>query len=220
MDTHLSSSEQKCRLLCAPSLKTIAVVLLCVAVFFSWDGVNAEQASEMQESTSLQHGQYTSTMVICVSAVAFLLIMAYFLAMCTDCYKSEVSTDTHPATGQSEAKWGGAGVYSAVAADNVNDSVLGAGFTGEVVLPGEGSDQALPYTMIPAQVPEAQGFRGYGSAPPEQGLRGYSTGGGGVGQSGGGGGVGGRPQQLPGAHVGPMNEPEEAPPSYFSSTNR
>lgn len=219
MDTLMASSEER-RWLCAPHRSTTAVVLICLAALFSGDSVSAEQASEMQDSTFFQQSQYTFIIVACVSAVAFLLIMAVFLAFCTDCYKSEVSTDFHPATGQSEVKWGGAGGYSAVTSTSVDDTILGAGFTGEVVLPGQGGDQALPYTMIPSQVPEAQGFRGYGSAPPEQGLRGYSAGEEGQNARGHGGG-GGRPQQhLRGAHVSPMNEPEEPPPSYFSSTNQ
>ncbi|XP_076468632.1 uncharacterized protein LOC143299369 [Babylonia areolata] len=210
MDKVMADSGQRCWCWCSPRATT-ATVLVWMTVLLSWNAVNAEEAREEEDSVYSQLSENgLSVLTVCAASVAFLLLAVYVLASCTDCYKSEVSTDFHPATGQSQGvKWGGSGGYNAAASSDVNDSVLGAGFTGEVVVPGQGSDQALPYTMIPSQVPEAQGFRGYGSVPAEQGLRGY-----------GGGGGGGMPQQhMPGAHVSPVNppEPEEPPPSYFSA---
>lgn len=182
----------------------------------------AEQASELQDAAQSDDIQWSSVLVGIVSAVACLVLVLYAIINCTDCYKSEVSSEFHPATASNTVKWGGAGGYSAATTNSVNDSVLSAGFTGEVVPPVAAGSQPLPYTMIPAHVPEAQGFCGYGSSQPagSQGLSGYSTPGGGgapLGSAGGQWGGGGRPQHLPGAHSSPMamSEPEEPPPPYF-----
>lgn len=191
----------------------------------------AEQASELQDTSHSQshENQWSLVLTGTVSAAVCLVLVVYAVINCTDCYKSEVSTEFHPATASSGVKWGGAGGYSAATTHDVNNSTLSAGFIGEVVPPGEGGSQPLPYAMIPAHVPEAQGFCGYGPSQPAggQGLSGYSApGGGGAppgnvgGQWGGAGQGGGGPQHFPGAHSSPlaMQEPEEPPPPYFDSS--
>ncbi|KAK7102973.1 annexin A7-like [Littorina saxatilis] len=142
--------------------------ILAVSCFL--ETVAAPSSPDTSQTT-----ENTQILVGAVSTILFFIVIVYLVASCTDCYKSEVSTESHPATAASSApKWGGAGGYTGVASSNVNDRVLGAGFTGEVVIPTDGGEP-LPYAMIPSQVPEAQGFRGYGSAEPT-GPQGYGSG--------------------------------------------
>ena len=193
--------------------------------------------SELQNDLHTSREEWNTALLAVVSAAALLSILVYALVNCTDCYNSEVSTECHPATASTGAKWGGAGVYSAGENCDVNNAVLGAGFSsGEMVTPGEQGSHPLPYAMIPTQVPEAQGFRGYAPVEPvgapAPGLRGYGAmegggsmagcgggqwGGGTTGQWGRSGSVGAGSQYLPGAHVSPgMTQGEEPPPSYYA----
>lgn len=138
-------------------------------------------------------------------------MVVYILMTCGDCYNSEVSSENHPATGHSAPKWGGAGGYSAAASAHT-DRVLGAGFAGEVFIPRYNGSEPLPYTVIPMQVPESQGFQGYHSS------RGQGPSGNVAARTGYAPGSGGQEvtsQRLPGAHISPVMQ-EEAPPPYQS----
>ena len=90
--------------------------------------------------------------------IIVLLIVTFF--PCTDCYKSEVSSDRHPASCSGNVRWGGAGGYSSTAPADVHSTVLGTGFSSEVRV-DHVSNHSLPYTLYPTHVPEAQGFQGY-----------------------------------------------------------
>ncbi|XP_005098886.1 uncharacterized protein LOC101848969 [Aplysia californica] len=140
--------------------------------------------------------------IVCV--VVFLLLVVVAVPGCMDCMNSEVSSESHPACGDTSRKWGGAVDYTP--ADSRNP---GAGFTtGEVVNPSDPYNQQLPYAMIPTQVPEQAGFVGYQSGVGgDGGLAGYSAG------------PGRHPsgseqhQQQQHRHYNPMS-PEDPPPAY------
>ena len=176
---------------------------------------------QISAGTSVSHGSSTGQqlewglpVVAALSAVVFVVVAVVLLGVCTDCYKSEVSSDFHPATAHTEVRWGGAAGYTAAP---TSDPVLSSGFAEDL---GTGGSQALPYTMIPSQVPESQGFRGYGTSatPATQGLSGYSMAPppGPTGYTGNQG-----SQHLPGAHISPASapEPDEPPPSYSALSN-
>lgn len=112
---------------------------------------------------------------VIVGMVCVAMLVIYVVVTCTDCYKSEVSTECHPASAAGAPKWGGAGGYSAAAGFDVHDPVLGAGFTGEVIQLQDVASHALPYALVPSEVPEAQGFRGYGPAETADGVGGYGS---------------------------------------------
>lgn len=173
-----------------------------------------KQTFELEEgqTTLTEYSWPESRSVAVLAAVILCLLLAFAVFSCTDCYKSEVSSECHPAAASNRPHWGGAGDYSAAVSSNPNDRVLGAGFTAEIVSPAERvGTQNLPYTVIPAQVPEAQGFTGYVPA----GQAGYGSTGG----------VGARMGTAPaiqghfaGAHVSatpvPPWQDNEPPPSY------
>lgn len=135
------------------------------------------------------------------SVFVLFFLVVYVVINCGDCYNSEVSSENHPATQGGSVKWGGAEGYSSTAGSSVNDRVLSAGFTGDVVTPG----QHLPYPAVGARIPESLGFQGYGSG--NQYVPNWSAGQQ-VQQFGQG------RQPLPGAHVGVGIEP---PPAYSSN---
>ncbi|XP_076448605.1 uncharacterized protein LOC143285235 [Babylonia areolata] len=141
-----------------PGQLGMGTVCLFSATMLSSTVAAEEVGPSLHTGSQLQTAEW---LVAVVAAVFVAALVVYAAIACTDCYKSEVSTECHPAAASGGVRWGGAGGYSSAVTSDVNRSVMGAGFTGEVVVPDDGSSEPLPYALIPSQVPEAQGFRGY-----------------------------------------------------------
>ncbi|GFO44172.1 nuclear respiratory factor 1 [Plakobranchus ocellatus] len=213
---------------CPKDLSILIIVLCSPYTILSVFGAPSEFASETNSpfASSSSHSWVLGAAIVLVT----LVLAGMAIMTCMDCMNSEVSSESHPACGDNTPKWGGAANYHrAGGGEGGTDSC----YVSEVVHPSDLRNAALPYSMIPTQLPDPAEFRGYqsgggGGGGGSSGMAGYNLPYASASAPPGGAGSGahmnmyGANSGFSGGHGRHYNpaEGDDPPPAYNEATNR